>query len=35
LWKGMLQLPLESDDETAAALINARLNPGSEDAGTT
>ncbi|NUP86357.1 MAG: hypothetical protein HUU30_11475 [Burkholderiaceae bacterium] len=35
LWKGMLQLPLESDDETATALLDARLNPGSEDAGAT
>lgn len=35
LWKGMLQLPLESDDETATALLGMRLNPGSEDAGAT
>lgn len=35
LWKGMLQLPLESDDEIAMALLNARLNPGSTHAGAT
>lgn len=35
LWKGMLQLPLESDDDAATALLDARLNPGSEDAGAT
>lgn len=35
LWKGMLQLPLESDDEAATALLDARLNPGSDDAGAT
>lgn len=34
LWKGMLALPLNSDDAAAAALMRARLNQGGDDAGT-
>jgi hypothetical protein len=35
LWKGMLELPLDSDDETAVALLHSRLISGGEDARAT
>lgn len=33
LWKGLLQLPLNSDDDVAQAVIQPQLNPGGDHAG--
>ncbi|SCX71321.1 hypothetical protein [Variovorax sp. EL159] len=35
LWKGMLQLPLDSDDDSARALIDALMHQGEPNAGST
>lgn len=35
LWKGMLQLPLNSDDDAARALIDPLMHQGEPDAGST
>jgi hypothetical protein len=34
LWKGLLQLPLESDDELALAMLDNATSTGEQDAGT-
>ena len=35
LWKGLLQLPLDSDDDAARLMLDPLLNVGGSDAGTT
>ena len=35
LWKGMLQLPLDSDDTVARSILNRVLTQGDADAGST
>lgn len=33
LWKGMLELPMESDDDAAVALLQSHMSQGGEHAG--